>query len=138
MTPAEWKDIEAKLSHPYGAVTLQADGYRVTAEVRPGKGLRYCIAVFIDGKIEWKLCLDTEAEGPRKFWRERKRYLYSAAQRAEAAKQAKKRGMPADLRDYWKRVSEAASITMDPTWPNARDFCRHLRKTCTSIEVVQP
>lgn len=136
MTPSQWKDIEAQLSNPFGVVTLQADGYRVTAAVKPAKGLRYCVAVYINGLIEWKLCNDLEAEAPRKFWRQRKRYLYSAAKRAEAVKQAKKRGMPADLRDWWKRMSEAASITMDPTWPNAKDFCRHLRKTCTNIELA--
>lgn len=136
MTPSQWKEIEATLSHPFGVVTLQADGYRVTAEVKRGKGLRYCIAVFINGVIEWKQCLDTEAEAPRKFWRERKRYLYSAAKREAFAKKAKSRALYADLREHYLRMSEAASVTMDPTWPNAKDFCRHLRKTCTSVEVV--
>lgn len=136
MTPNQWKDIETRLSHPFGAVTLQADGYRVTAEVRPAKGLRYCIAVFIDGVIEWKLCSDTEAEAPRKFWRQRKHYLYSATERAEFARLANRRGMPADVRKHWKDMSESAITTMDPTWPNAKALCRHLRKTCTSIEEV--
>lgn len=138
MTPEQWQYVEERLSYPLGTVTLLADGYRVTAEVRPAKGLRYCIAVFINGYIEWKLCQDTEAEGPRKFWRERKRYTFSAAERAEFAKQAKKRGMPADLRARLKRMSEAVVVIMDPLWPNAKGFCRHLRKTCTSIEVEQP
>lgn len=136
MTPSQWKDIENRLSYPFGAVTMQADGYRITAEVRRAKGLRYCIAVFIDGVIDLKLCSCPEGEAPRKFWRERKRYLYSAAKRAEFAKLGKRRGMPADLRKRWNDMSEAAITTMDPIWPNAKALCRHLRKTCTSIEEV--
>jgi hypothetical protein len=136
MTPSQWKEVEERLSHPYGRAVLQADGHRVVAEVRPYKGLRYCVAVFIDGVIDWKW-VDGKHAPARKFWRERKHYLYSAAKRAEAAKQAKKRGMSAGLRQWWADQAEAHFIQFDPLWPNAKALCRHLRKTCAEVSVVE-
>lgn len=136
MTPTEWKEVEAKLSHPYGVVRLTADGVRITAEVQPAKGLRYCIAVFIDGKIDWNLCHDKEPGDARKFWRPTKRFLYPAKERAEALAQANKRGMPAEIKKSYQRLATASMEYLSPTWPNAKAWCRHLRKHCTSIEQV--
>lgn len=132
MTADEWKQVESRLSHPYGRAVLQADGHRLTCEVRPYKGLRYCIVVFIDGVIEGKWMNDPTPQA-RKFWRERKRYLCSAAKRAEARAQAKKRGMPADIRKFWTDTAERHYVLFEPTWPNAKALCRHLRKVCTEV-----
>ena len=136
LTKQQWLEVEQSLSHPYGRVRLNADGHLLTLSVEKGKGLRYLVAVYIDGVIDWKLCNDNEAELPRKFWKLERRYLYPAAHRAECAKLAKKRGMPADIRDIYTRQSTACSEMHSPCWPNAKDLCRHLRKTCTSIELL--
>ncbi|ANQ83673.1 hypothetical protein dqs_0597 [Azoarcus olearius] len=134
MTPQEWRDVEASLSHPYGRVRLQADGHVLTLSVEKGKGLRYVIAAYIDGVIEWNLMFSKD-DGPyRKFWRPRKSYLYSAAERAELTKRSRKRGMHKELRASYASMATAASELFDPLWPNAKALCRHLRKTCSSIE----
>lgn len=132
MTADEWKQVESRLSHPYGRAVLEADGHRLTCEVRPYKGLRYCIVVFIDGYMNAKWT-DGSFEPARKFWRKRKRYLYSAARRSEAARRAQKRGIPADIREIWAGIAEAHIIQFDPSWPNAKALCRHLRKACTEV-----
>ncbi|HRQ57635.1 MAG TPA: hypothetical protein PLN31_09460 [Azoarcus taiwanensis] len=137
LTKDEWKKVEVRLSHPYGRVELAADGHRLTCEVRPYKGLRFCIVVFIDGVIDGKWMNDP-APPARKFWRERKQYLYSAAKRAEARAQAKKRGMPADVREFWTGVAEAFFVMFVPNWPSAKGLCRHLRKVCDEVSLAEP
>lgn len=74
----------------------------------------------------------------RKFRRERKHYSCSAAERAEAAKQAKKRGMPADIRQRWAYLAEAHCTLYHPTWFNAAALCRHLRKVCDEVSLAEP
>lgn len=136
MDREQWKEIEQRLSYPHARATVRADGHTLTLVVERGKGLRYLVAVYIDGKIEWKHT-NSKEDGPhRKFWRRRTVYTYSAAKRATLAQLAKKRGMPADLR---KRYAEAAASSFDlydPTFPSAAALCRHLRKTCASVERV--
>lgn len=136
MTPEQWRDVEASLSHPYGRVRLKADEHVLTLSVERGKGLRYVIVVYIDGLIEWKLCTDKEAEAPRKYWREQTVYFYPASKRAEFAKLAKKRGMSADLKEWYAKAATAGGTLRTPSWPNAKALCRHLRKTCTSFELL--
>lgn len=136
MTPEQWKEVERDLSHPYGTVHLVADGHKITAQVQRMKNLRYCVAVFIDGQIDWNLCHAKEPGDAPKFWRPRKRFLFSAAKRADAAQKAKKRGMPADIKRIWNDMATAAMESLDPTWPNAKAWCSHLRKHCTSVERV--
>lgn len=136
LTKEQWLEVEQSLSHPYGSARLKADGHVLTLSVEKGKGLRYVIAVYIDGVIEWKLCNDKSAELPRKYWRLEKRYLYPAAKRAECAKLAKKRGMYADIRDIYTQIATACVEMYNPCWPNAKALCRQLRKTCTSIELL--
>lgn len=136
ITAEQWKSIESDLSVPYGRVRLRADGTVLTIAVERGKGLRYVIAVYIDGIIKWKLCNDKQAEAPRKFWKLEKRYLYPAAKRAEFEKLAKKRGMPADLRGRYGRMATDCIEMYSPCWPSAKPLCRQLRKTCTELELL--
>lgn len=138
MTPQEWKDIERELAHPHSYVKLHADGHDLTLAVERGKGLRYVVAVYIDGKIQWGRTTRPEADAvERKFWRARRVYLYSAKQRAHAAAQAAKRGMPADVRALWKKQAEASFESLNPTFSSGKAACAHLRKHCTAIERVR-
>lgn len=137
MTPEQWKEVEQKLSYPYGFARLLADGHKITAEVQRGKGLRYCIAVFIDGKIDWAATREPEGEPHRKFWRLKRSYLYTAPERAQFAANAKKRCMPAHFKKRYAEMAESSFEMLDPSWPSAKLLCRHLRKTCTSVEMVE-
>lgn len=135
MNPQDWKDIEQALANLFGVARLLADGHELTLAVRRGKGLRYVVVVYIDGKIEWGKTLRPEADAvERKFWRCKRTFLYGTKQRAHAAAQAKKRGMSAEVRKLWASQAEASFEMLDPTFPSAKAACRHLRKHCVQVE----
>lgn len=137
LTKEQWAKVESDLSHSYGSVKLRCDGHEIHATVEREKGLRYVVAVYIDGWIkgEW---FKGEPEHVRKFWREHCSFLWKPKARAEAAKRLKQRGLPKDVRDWYRGVAEKKTDPMWlPSWPNAKALCRHLRKTCTTIERIQ-
>lgn len=137
MTPQDWKDIEQALAHPYGHTKLRADGHELTLAVERGKGLRYCVVIYIDGKIEWGRAVRPEVDAiERKFWRTRRTFLYGPHDRAHAAAQAKKRGMPAELREIWNKQAAASFEMLDPTFATGKAACAHLRKHCTTFERI--
>lgn len=136
MDQKQWKEVEQALSHPYGRARLLADGHTLDMIVERGKGLRYVVAVYIDGVIEWKHSISKEDGPHRKFWRSRKIYIASAAKRAEYASLAKKRGMPADLKKMYAEWAASSREIFVPTFPSAAALCRHLRKTCASVELA--
>lgn len=135
MTPQEWTEVEQALDLPYGIAKLHADGHELALAVERGKGLRYVVVIYIDGKIEWGKTVRPEADAiERKFWRARRTYLYGPKERAHAAAQAKKRGMPAELRGIWERRATASFDMLDPTFPSGKAACAHLRKHCSQVE----
>lgn len=135
ITKEEWVEVERQLSGSFGRVVLCCNGYEITAAVESVALLRQGIVIYVNGVIrsEWI----GGAKEARMFHREMKRYLWSARLRAEAAKKAKSRRLPADLRKiYQDRATTSVSIWA-PYWTNAKAFTRHLRKTCTDTSVVK-
>ncbi|MDT3668982.1 MAG: hypothetical protein ROZ37_01465 [Aromatoleum sp.] len=138
LTKEQWAQVEADLSHPYCPVGLRCDDHEITLKVEREKGLKFVVSVYVDGWIkgEW---FKGEPEHVRKFWREHRSFLWKPKQRAEAAKRLKQRGLSKDSREWYGKVVEAKTDPMwFPHWPNAKALCRHLRKTCTTIERLQP
>lgn len=137
MTPEQWKQIEHDLSFAHGRARIKADGHVITMDVRPEKPLKFVIAVFIDGKIEWKRTHAPAPDAPeRKFWRVKKVYLSSPAKRAEYSALAKKRGTPKEMKALYEAWATEGFEMLDPSWPNAKALCRHLRKHCTAVELL--
>lgn len=135
MTPQDWKDIEQALATPYGHARVLADGHELTLAVERSKGLRYVVAVYVDRKIEWKKTIRPEADAiERKFWRSRRHYLHTAKVRAEYAAQAKRRGMPPEIKASYARQAEASFEHLDPTFPSGKAACAHLRRHCSRVE----
>lgn len=134
-TKEQWAEIEKQLSGYFGRVELRCDGYQVVASIAPVAKLRQGIVVYVDGWIkgEW---IKGEAEEAKKFHREMKRFLYPASKREEAKKKLKSRYLHATLRNWYAGVAEGSVSTWAPYWTSAKAFTRHLRKTCTDIEVV--
>ena len=136
LTKAQWAEIEQQLSGFFGQVELLCDGYKINANVKNIAPMRQGIVVYVNGRVTgaW---LDGKAAEPRKFYRERKHYVWSAAQRADAAKKAKGRHMQADLREIYRaRVTASVSVWVC-WWTSPKSFTRHLRKTCADISVVK-
>jgi hypothetical protein len=135
MTPQDWKDIEQALATPYGSARVLADGHELTLAVERSKGLRYVVAIYIDDKIEWGKTVRPEADAiERKFWRSRRHYLHTAKVRAEYAAQAKRRGMPPEIKASYARQAEASFEHLDPTFPSGKAACAHLRRHCSHVE----
>lgn len=139
MTPTkeQWAEIESQLGHYLGAVDLVCDGHKVQARVVRDK-MKLVIAVYVDGVIkgEW-IGNEAGSEIPVKFHREKKRYIGGAKYRAWLVKQSKSRIRTKEQREKYAADAKRTTSIWSPCWPNPAALCRHLRKTCTSIEIVK-
>lgn len=135
-TKEQWLEIEKQLSGWYGQVELLCDGYKVVAVVERKSALKYVVVVYVNGFIkgEW---FKGEAEEAKKFHCPKKHYLYKPSARNEAKLKLKSRRLHASMKDFYKNVTESATTLWYPYWTDPKAFCRQLRKTCTSIEVVK-
>ena len=137
MTPEQWSKLEAALVHPYARARIKADGHVITMAVQRITGMRYGVVVYIDGNIDWSKTFKAAPDSPeRKFWRSRKNFLFPLKERIEAAQNAKKRNLPATLKELLIRRATARTEILYPYWTSAKPLCRHLRKTCTEIELL--
>lgn len=131
----QWQEIEKSLSHPYGFVKLKCDGYVINAVVEKYKGLKYCLVVYVDGVFEGKW-MDGKDERALKFHCKRRSYALAGSKRAEALKEIKRRSLNKELKNFYQKWLDKYIDTWMPFWPNAKSFCRHIRKTCQSIEFI--
>lgn len=136
LTKEQWEQIELHLSSSFGHVELMADGYQLALVVAPYKALRNCIAVYVNGvsRGEW---YKGEAPEAKKFCRVSKHWLYPAKKREEAAKALKKRRLDPYLKDFYTSVAEKFFTHWEPFWFSPAALTRHLRKTCTDVEIVR-
>ena len=135
ITKEQWEEIEKTLSYPYQSVKLRCDGYEVHAVVK-SDNMKLVIVLYIDGwmKGEW---LKDESEMGVKFFDRKTKYLSKPKERAGAFKQMNNKRLPSDLRAIFKRIYEAKYSYFSPVWTSARSFCRHIRKTCNEIELME-
>lgn len=133
----QWSEIEVQLSSIMGRVELMCDGYKISAEVERDK-MKLVVSVYVDGYIRGQWMFNKEgSEIPLKFHQEKKRFAFSAKYRALLIKQSKVRGIGKDFRDSCIADAKKTNSHYWPHWPNAAAFCRHIRKTCASIEIVK-
>lgn len=132
----QWAEIERQLSGSWGHVELICDGYKVSAEIQRIASLKLGITVFVDGVIkgEW---LNDESEIPKKFHQEKKRRIAKSPMREWYIKNSKSRLWSKEERANYAAQAKATMSFWYPYWTNAAAFCRHIRKTCTSIEIVK-
>lgn len=57
MTKEDWEKVEKELSSIFGRAKLMIDGYEITICYVQETVTKYCLAVYVDGKIrgEWLL-----------------------------------------------------------------------------------
>lgn len=133
----QWKEIETKLSGILGAVDFICDGYKVSAQVHTHK-MKLVVSVYVDGFIKGEHIFNmSDSEIPRKFHQEKKRFVFGGKYRALLIKKSKTRGTSKEFRDSCIADAKKTSSHYWPHWSNAAAFCRHIRKTCTSIEIVK-
>ncbi|MEP7041878.1 MAG: hypothetical protein ABI843_02380 [Dokdonella sp.] len=127
MTKEDWKQIEHSLSYSYGAADLVVDGREVALRVVRGKGLRYVIAVYVDGwmKGEW---FTHDCEERRRFMRP---VVSVAAKPSEIARMRKACG-----KRYAEQFRQRMTFTYYQSfWPSFVALRRHLVKNNQSIEL---
>jgi hypothetical protein len=132
----QWIEIEKQLSSMFGRVHLKADGYDVKLVVEPYKALRSAVVVYVNGwwKAEWMKGGCPEAE---KFMQECRRWMWSAARREVAKQKLKNKRLDTFLRDWYQEVAEQYTSVWSPAWTSPKSLCRHLRKSCADIELVE-
>ena len=135
LTKDQWAEVERRLSTPFGRVEFKADGYALVGAVSGMGGLKQAVVVYVDGvmKGEWINGGCPEAE---KFCRPRCIWLYKTKDRERAKAELKKRKLSQFIRDHYTTVATAQLTQWLPYWTSPAAFCRHLRKTCSDIELV--
>lgn len=67
MTDEQWKQVESRLSRPFGSVKMQIDGYKITVVVEPLKGMKLVLMVYVDGYFRGKW-LTEDCDIRRRFY----------------------------------------------------------------------
>jgi hypothetical protein len=110
MNAAQWKELQDSLMLPLSRRDLMVDGFKLTivVELSSKSSLKWCLAVYINGVINWALMgAKGDCEERRRFWGKRDVRLYSAAKKANILKGLGKRSA--------KEVSD--SLGLDKTYP---------------------
>jgi len=132
MTPAQWKELQGNLNHPYGYAQLMVDGYLITLQVerKSAKSMKYEIALYINGKIDFQQGRD-DCEERRRFWRKTVRRVYSPAKKSSMLKGFSKRDAA--------RLAKSMNLdrTFDfylPWFPTFASLKSQLTKNCQDIQ----
>lgn len=139
LTKEQWKEVETALSLVglwRRAVKLMCDGYELTAQVVPISHLQAVIDIRIDGKHLQARYGENIDEIAHKFMCERKRFTWPLGVRKEAQTMARKRRASKEIKEYSQLVMTRQHSIFWPTWNSPVSLCRHLRKTCQSIELI--
>ena len=80
MTDEQWKQVESRLSRPFGSVKMQIDGYKITVVVEPLKGMKLVLMVYVDGYFRGKW-LTEDCDIRRRFYYCSKRSLLTTKER---------------------------------------------------------
>jgi hypothetical protein len=135
MNKEDWKTLENRCYFPHSQAHLLVDGYRLTIQVeRYSKTLlQFCLAVYVNGKIDYQQAKQ-DCEERRRFWRKTTRRLHSARDIDKIFKGSPKK----------YRAQTIKSLGLDKTFdhyiPYFMSFSSlksHLVKHNTSIELSQ-
>lgn len=130
MNREDWAQVEAELRNPYGCgALLAADGHSLKLEVQRLKGLRFCIAVFVDGWIRGEHS-KRESEIGAKFYRRVEIRAFKRAEVTRMEQQHGKRFATSMLKKY------PGTFYFVPYWPSASALRRHLTKTCKDLKLT--
>lgn len=128
MTPEDWKEVENALASPFNYVKLNVDGYAVTIGHALEKPLKYCLAVYIDGKFEMEWALN-DCDIRRRFYRRRTKSLLTAKD---------KKALKREKKAFREKVEKKMTCEWySPYWNTVRSLKSHLTKNNKSIELIE-
>lgn len=131
ITKEQWQVIEETLSQPYASIKLRCDGHEVTILKN-----KLILQVYVDGyfKDQW---MDVENDIGIKFYEKKTKFIFKPQERKAALKNANNKRLGKDLQELFKKKYEDKYSYIAPYWTSAKSFCRHIRKTCQSIELAE-
>ena len=88
MTDEQWKQVESRLSRPFGSVKMQIDGYKITVVVELLKGMKLVLMVYVDGYFRGKW-LTEDCDIRRRFYYCSKRSLLTAKEKKRLQREKK-------------------------------------------------
>ena len=127
MDKAQWTEVESCLRNQYHSVKLSIDGYEVCLILMPYKGLKQCIAVYVNGFIkgEWVF---NDCEIRRRFYN---RHTKSLLRTAEFNK------LPAKMKkDLKKDRAKYEYEYFEPYWMSFNRMKSHFIKNNKNIEII--
>lgn len=130
-TPDHWQQLERWVTVPHFSASLLADGVSLTVSCEPtGKGMRYGLAVYINGKIQWKH-MNNPDELASKFWRAKTIRLYSPAKKAAILK-----GLPKRQHAYMIKTLglDASRVMYTPIHNTFVSLRTQLKKHTTTLQ----
>lgn len=130
MTPEQWKELEQTLSSSYGFAKLKIDGYNITLNVEPYKGLRSCIAVYVDGEIKTENIIK-DCDIRRRFYCKHTKQIVRIDKKmtAKMTKAEKKVVEEFEKENYYEHY--------EPWWTFFRSMKSHFIKNNASIELLE-
>ncbi len=134
ITKARWQEIDRTLRHPFGMVKLKCDGYEITAAVETCK-MKLHVMIYIDGRFEGKW-LDGKDERCIKFYQCKKIFVLRGEARKNALEVSTDKRLGKEFMAMLKRHLEDHIESWLPYWSSPKAFCRHIQKTCQSIELI--
>jgi len=131
MDGAMVEQIEKKLRMPFARLDLRADGYALHARVEQisKTGMRWGVVLYVDGRFSVKN-LKPDSEIGAKFYPLRERCLMKRNDYVECVKALGKR----EADELW---AMSRRKYRQPWFGSGRALALHLKKHCTSVEVVE-
>ena len=128
MTEEQWKQVESRLSRPFGRVKMQIDGYEITVVVEPFKSLKMGLMVYVDGQFKGKW-LTEDCDIRRRFYYCSKRSLLNAKQKKQLQREKKA------IREEIQKEMEY--MTFSPYFGSFRTLKSHFIKNNQSIALCE-
>lgn len=128
LTKEQKADLIRKLGSPLGLVYLQCDSDKVALYVLQGKGLKFFVAMYVNGKFNSAWMDPANSVPEQRYLRKTVRPLYSARDKARAEKECGKR--------YVKKHMSGTYTLYRADWPSGKAAINHLCKVCESIEIL--
>ena len=126
ITIEEWKSVEDALKSPLSNVKMMIDGYNVTIAHAMVKPLQFCLAIYIDGKFDFKWAMDDTDI--------RRRFCCKHTKSMLTAKDKKK--LHVTDKQFQKLKKKHSFDWYDPYWNSFRSMKAHFVKNNKSIELI--
>jgi len=135
LSKPQWEVIEKSLAYPFGAVNLRCDGYEIAAHVQQSK-MKLFVMVYVDGEFKgaW---LDGKDDRCIKFCQKKIKHILNSSEKKKALEASRMRSLSKEDRAMFKEAAEKNFEYWVPYWTSPKAFCRHIRKTCKSIEIIE-